>query len=185
MKIHFAIKSDLINADEKKYLMTKLRTDEANIESVLNEISKAALSEFLVMLKGGGVPNNIGKLLEDRFNCLMKYYFKTRIPDENELKLLFKISKTKAKNILETCSNNVLMEHSRIELIKSILTSAEKDEDYFHFVIAQDFILDELRNGIETDGKKLEQISPVKNSTRKFQCHIDTYTFLKKRYGIK
>ncbi len=111
----------------------------------------------------------------------MKYYFNTSISDENELKLLFKISKTKAKNILETCSNNVLMEHSRIELIKSILTSAEKDEDYFHFVIAQYFILDELRNGIETDCKKLEHISPVKNSTRKFQCHIDTYTFLKKK----
>ncbi len=56
MKIHFAIKSYLINADEKKYLMTKLRTDEANIESVLNEISKAALSEFLVMLKVSSVP---------------------------------------------------------------------------------------------------------------------------------
>lgn len=185
MKVNFTIKSDLINSEEKKYLKNKLRADDTTLEGILNNIAKSSFEEYILMLKGEGTPNNIGELLEDRFKCLMKYYFKTRIPDENEIKSLFKISKLKAKNILENCSNNVSMEYLRLEVIKAVLSSAENSGAYYEFVISQDFIVDELKNKIETDGKKLEQISPVKNSTKKFQCNIDTYNFLKEKYGIE
>lgn len=185
MKINFSIKADVINQEDKKYLQSKLSASDATIEAILNDIARTSFYEYVTMLKGGGMPTNIGELLEDRFNCLMKYYFKTRIPDENELSLLFKISKPKAKKILESCSNNVSMEKMRIELIKTILSSAELAGDYYEFVISQDFIVDELKTKIEIGGKKLEQISSVKNSTKKFQCHVDTYNFLKSKYGIE
>lgn len=185
MKINFTIKADLINQEEKKYLKGKLHADDASLETKLNEIAKAAFHEYITMLKGEGVPANVGELHERRFNSLMKYYFKTKIPDENEVKLIFKIPKGKAKKILETCSNNVSMEAMRLELIKSILADAEDKGTYFEFVIPQDFIVDELKNKVETDGKKLEQISAVKNATKKYQCHTDTYNFLKGKYGIE
>ncbi|NLJ18997.1 hypothetical protein, partial [Globicatella sulfidifaciens] len=116
----------------------------------------------------------------------VKHYFQGVMPTEAEVSSMFQLTETESRALIRNVRTRFRyqLEVEIMNTLQQTLLSAEFNEDKYHVVIQSDNVLEELNRVVSTNAPKLDPITKVRGSARKYQISEDTYELLSNVLGI-
>jgi len=185
--ITIQLTNDLLDETEIQKLMTlfNCQSDE-EFNLALKNVILAALTEYKEMLLGKGLPTRADEIKQHRLFHLVKHYFQGVMPTEAEVSSMFQLTETESRALIRNVRTRFRyqLEVEIMNTLQQTLLSAEFNEDKYHVVIQSDNVLEELNRVVSTNAPKLDPITKVRGSARKYQISEDTYELLSNVLGI-
>lgn len=177
----------LINNEEKDILKEILSCDtDKELEKEVSGICKAAVYEYLEMILGKQLPTRANEIKERRLFHLLKYHFIGRIPRESEVSSLFQLTGSRSKTLLRNVKTKFRFELKKAikNTVKTMLKEIKYENEEYHAIILNKNILEEIKQTVESEAPRLNQIRKVSNSASLYKIPIDTLKVLCDYYGI-
>jgi hypothetical protein len=187
-KLEFDLDNSEFGTEEERIIAECLNVKKEDINIVLSKIAKTAFMEYVKMFKEKGLPTRADEVMQERLYFLLAFYFKDRLPLENEISSIFQLTKTQSATLLRNTifKYRIRIQDYIINTIQNVLKSAKKNEDtnQYEMVIQSRIILEELNNIISQQGPTLVQINKKKGIASLYLCPEDTYKLLLKTVGL-
>lgn len=155
---------------------------------VLTKLGKAAFLEYKKMFTGTGMPKHADEVSQERLFLLITYYYRDRIPTEQEVSSIFRLASSTSKTLLRnTLSRYRTQIASQIHnsLVAALKFAEPQTENADRILtIPSDIILDELNAIINQKAPTLDKISRKRKSAGEVECSEDTYNLLRQELGI-
>lgn len=189
MPITVNFPDNFFTSDEKGKLMNifSISNDDDFLHMIQN-LSLAAIDEYRDMLLGMGVPSRANEIKEYRLFHLIKYFYKKRIPEEMEISILFQLSESRSRTLLQ----NVLarfrffLTEPLDATLKQIIDSAQEREDHIYEVLIKSpSFVDELNRRLITENPRFPKVTKVRGETNTYSIKPDPYDFLSKHFAVK
>jgi len=186
MDITFQIDDQEFEAEQREMLRKTLKIEDAEVNDCLNKIAKAALTEYLVMLVEGGMPNRADEAKQDRLLYLIQNYFGDVLPTEPQISTIFQLTQSQSKTLLK---NTVSRFRNKLDEVltntmKNVIQSAEHANEQFLVVINSDIVKDELNMLITQNEPTFKPIIKRKGSAGQFEISEDSHALLCRELGL-
>lgn len=159
-----------------------------NTDSDLNEglasLAKASFMEYVKMFKEKGLPTRADEIQQERLFFLLIYYFKNRLPSENELSSIFQLTQSQSKTLLRNTKSRYrtkifsYINNTLLDILNS--ATQAKTNDPYQFICTSPTIIEELNLIISQKGPTYEPIQKIRGLASKYSCSIDTYELLQR-----
>jgi len=157
--------------------------EEAKLEEDLGKLAKAAFMEYVKMLTESGMPTKAEEMKQERLLFLLKYFFADRIPDENDLSLIFQITQSQSRTLLKNTKSRF---RTKIEknIRKSLLKAIEKEtkpdikNKMVYFECKSSAFIEELNSIIRLKASNNKPIQKKPETAGWYGCSKDTHEFL-------
>ena len=172
--------------DVREILLDSLNIGDRELKRTLEKIAKSALQEYIDMITGVGMPGRVSDIQQLRIIKLITYYYGS-LPTEEQVSKIFNITKSKAKTLIgniKSIYRNQLKDIIK-ESIKSFLTSGEKVESNYEFIITSNAVIQELNDYLTINNPGLKKIRNKQDSIAKIEIPEDTYDYLCEAYEVE
>lgn len=187
-KVEFELESSEFSSEEIRIISECLGTKKTDITSVLVNIAKTSLMEYIKMFKEKGLPTRADEVMQERLFFLLSYYYKDRLPLESEISAIFQLTQSQSATLLRNTISRyrIKIQGYITNTLQAVIRSAKKNEetDNYEMVIKSKIILEELNRIISQQGPLLVQIAKKKGIASLYNCPEDTYNLLKKAVGL-
>jgi hypothetical protein len=189
--VSIELSDDIFSGNEQKLkelfkIDTDKSIDDQNLEfqNKIQEVTCAALSEYMEMFLGMGLPSRSDEILQQRLYFLIKYYFKETIPSESDVSSHFQITRSKSRSLIRsvmTRYHHKLENQMKKTLKKTIELKIDdpNDENLYQLKITSDNVLEQLKAIQDKEAPELDRLRKVKNSSRMFYISKRSYDKLK------
>ncbi|ALE98566.1 MULTISPECIES: hypothetical protein [Serratia] len=186
MNIEFSIDDQEFDQERKDLLKKTLKIEDKDIQDALNKIAKASLSEYIIMLVEGGMPNRADEAKQDRLLYLIKSYFCNNLPTESQISTIFQLTQSQSKTLLKNTVSRFRHKLEAVlnETMKSVIETAEHSNEIFLVVINSDVVKDELNMLITQNEPTFKPIAKRKGSAGQFEISEDSHNLLRRELGL-
>jgi hypothetical protein len=162
-------------------------TTNNSLNDKLNELAKTSFYEYLNMITDSGMPTKVTDIVKNRIIFLIEHYFK-KFPNEAEIARIFNIQVTRSRSILNSLKathRNKLKGKIKAEIILFLNSGEDIGDNKWEFEVKSKPIIDELNELITREKPGREKFKQKVGSAGKVTLHVDSYTYLKAKYGIQ
>lgn len=156
--------------------------NDTQLNDALSKLCKSGLMEYINMFKEKGLPNRADEVKQERLFFLLKFFFKDRLPSENEISSIFQLTPSQSRTLLRNTKSRYRMRiNSYIKnTLLSYLNSAilSRDNNMYEFICTSPTIIEEINLIISQKGPELQPIERIKGLASKYICAVDTYNLL-------
>lgn len=156
---------------------------EDNFENAIVKIIFSSLFEYKDMFLGKGMPTRGDEIRQYRLNYLIKYFYESRIPSEQEVGLMFHIPKS-GELISKVLDKFSYENEERLKsTIKDVLNDRTENNNKNGFKIKIDskFILKKLNKFIAGIDQSLTPIKKVTDTSGIYIIRTETFEALKEK----
>ncbi len=186
MDITFQIDDEEFDVEQRALFKKTLKIEDAEVQSALNKVSKAAFTEYLNMFVEGGMPNRADEAKQDRLLYLIQSYFSSLLPNESQVSTMFQLTPSQSKTLLRNTVSRYRhkLEDVLAETMKVVVESAIYAEPIFLVVINSDVVKDELNMLITQNEPTYTPITKKKDSAGQYVITEDSHALLCRELGL-
>ncbi|MEZ8296065.1 hypothetical protein [Vibrio splendidus] len=186
MDITFQLNDAEFEEEQRELLKKTLKIEDAEVSDALNKIAKAALTEYMVMLVEGGMPNRADEAKQDRLLYLIQSYFGEELPTEPQISTVFQLTQSQSKTLLK---NTVSRFRNKLDVVLrntmiNVVNSAEHANNQYLVVINSEIVKDELNMLITQNEPTFKPITKRKGSAGQFEISEDSHDLLCRELGL-
>jgi len=182
MSINIQLSESIFEDNEKIKLKTLFSAkNDDDFNKIFTNIAEAAIAEYKQMFLGLGLPSRVNEIREFRLYYLIKYYYKSRIPNEFDVSTLFQLPESRSKNlILYVMTRFKYQLESQIkntvrEIIKTAIKKTRDEIVEFILTIDSSNFIDEINRIIKHYGVEYRPLLKIKNEPFKYAIPQDSY----------
>jgi len=189
MNITITLTDDEFPKEQQKVIQSALGLQkEADLDSAMRKLCKAAALEYVNMFVEEGMPTSADEVRQERLCFLIENYYRDRVPSESEVTAIFQLTKPQSRTLLsKTISRHRNKIGGQVRASAAVVIRAAKkssDKTTWEMVIKSEVILEELNLIVAEQGPTLKRIRLKRGSAGQYEVEEDTYNLLKNEYGI-
>ena len=189
MEINIQLADDFLTANDVDRLRRLLRVESGEpSEAALHKLVMAALAEYKEMLLGMGLASRASEIREHRLLCLIRYYFKERIPSEAEVGSIFRLTESASRSLIRSVTSKFEQDlRGQVdETLKRAIAQPKfsKDRRTYRVMIQSDNVVEELNRIIEREGPGRTPVTGVRGMSRMYDISEGAYKVLCEQLGV-
>lgn len=140
----------------------------------------AALAEYKEMLLGSGVPSRSEEVKQFRLYCLLRHFFKNRIPTEVQVSSMFQLTDSQSRSLLRNTRSRYRqrIESQVRDTLKATIQRAQLVNTTYEVVIYSDNVVEALNALIEQHAPGCSYLSKAAKTARTYELSQDTHSQL-------
>lgn len=161
-------------------------SDEDNVDNRISKLAQAATFEYIQMLVGSGMPNRADEAKQDRLFFVIKKVFTPDLPTEDEISVMFQLTKTQSRTLLRNTLSRYRTKLSK-ELnhtLKKIFRRAVEGEGNWNVNIDSVVLFEHLNFIVAKEGAEYNPIRKSPVGIRKYLIPLDTHTALENHFAV-
>lgn len=190
MPIQIELPDDFFSADQKEKLkeLFKIETN-SEFQVKVQQVARAALSEYMEMFLGMGLPSRADEIQQHRLFFLIQHYFQETIPSETEVSSHFQLTRSRSRSLIRSVMTryHYQLEQQLKNTLKESLTfkiDDPNDDSLYQLRIKSDNVVDQLNIILEREAPELDRIRKVPTTGRMYRVSKTSYEKLKTVLGI-
>jgi hypothetical protein len=183
MSIEEVCGADFLSGDEPQRLRRALSLPQGEDLAVhLERLAITAMQEYKEMLLGSGLPLRIDEVRQRRLLHLIKFYYRDKIPTEQEVARVFQFTPGQAKVLIRAVLARYRHELGPTiqEMLAEPIQKADwnEDRDEYRIRISSSWVLDALNEMLTGAPQDLARIRRKPGTSSTYVLAEDSYDFL-------
>lgn len=182
MDLTITITSAELSASDRTLIKDCLGLANDQVDAALKRLCKTAFMEYVKMFKEKGLPTRADEVQQERLFFLLNYFYKNRLPTENEISSIFQLTSSQSRTLLRNTKSRYRTKISSFikNTLLETLNSATQPQPggYFEFVCTSPSTVEELNSIVSQKGPELQPIEKIRGLASKYTCAVDTFTLL-------
>jgi hypothetical protein len=186
MEITVELSDEFFEEDALDRLMEFFEKED-EFKNDLKKLIPAALSEYINMLVGNGIPSSVNEIRQYRLYYLIKHYYKGKFPSEEEVSAMFQETQSRSKSLIRLVLTRFRydlkdeIKNAIIDVICSV-KHKEGNNPAYHVTIQSEIIAEEMNRIINKEAPTFLNIKKISGMGRRYIISPASYCKLKELY---
>lgn len=183
MDITISLNEVEFSAADQDLIKDCLNINANQLPDAFAKLCKTAFLEYVKMFKEKGLPTRADEVQQERLFFMLKHYYETTIPTENEISSIFQLTESQSRTLLRNTKSKyrTKLNENLKRTLRGFLASARQiDNQDYEFVCTSTTIIEDMNKIVTQRGAGLKPIEKQRNVASTYTCALDTYLLLQR-----